>query len=59
MTLISAEYIGDGLYMIDKGYNIAIAVNDHRNEVAFIDVEDIDKTIQYLQKVKERLKNGN
>lgn len=58
MNLIPAEYMGDGLYMIDKGYNIAVAVNDHRNEVAFIDVEDIDRAIQYLQKVKERI-DGN
>lgn len=54
--LVPPEYIGDGLYIIDHGYNVAIAVNDHRNEVAFIDVDDIDKVIQYLQKVKDEKK---
>jgi len=54
--LIPSTYIGDGLYMTDHGYNVAIAVNHHLNEVAFIDAPDIDKAIEYLQKVKENLK---
>jgi hypothetical protein len=49
-------YIGDGLYMEDEGDWVAIAVNHHANTVAFIDIEDIDKVISYLQKVKETLK---
>jgi hypothetical protein len=54
--LVPVEYIGDGLYIKDNGFNVAIAINDHRNEVAYIDMDDIDKAIEYLQKVKERLK---
>ena len=50
-------HIGDGLYMIDYGYNVAIAVNDHKNEVAYINIEDIDKVINYLQKIKENDKD--
>lgn len=53
--VIPPTHIRDGLYMTDYGYNVAIAVNNHRNEVAFIDIEDIDKVISYLQKVKENL----
>jgi len=49
-------HIGDGLYMIDKGCNIAIAVNHHTNEVAFIDTMDLDTALDYLQKVKNRIK---
>jgi hypothetical protein len=56
--LIKPEYIGDGLYMKDGGYQVAIAVNHHTNDVAFIDMHDIDRAINYLQKVKERI-NGN
>lgn len=51
--LIPTEHIGDGLYMIDRGYQVAIAVNHHSNEVAFIDIDDVDRAINYLQKVKE------
>lgn len=59
MNLIPPEHMGDGLYIIDKGHSVAIAVNDHRNEVAYLEVDNIDKTIEYLQKVKERMNNGN
>lgn len=50
---ITPQHIGDGLYMIDYGYQVAIAVNNHYNEVAFIDIDDIDKAISYLQRVKD------
>lgn len=53
--LIPPEHIGDGLYMIDMGYSVAIAVNHHTNEVAYIDSSDIDRAINYLQKVKENM----
>jgi hypothetical protein len=55
-NLIPLEYIGGGLYMIDTGYNVAIAVGNHKHIVAYIDIDDIDKAIDYLNKVKERLK---
>jgi hypothetical protein len=53
--LIEPEHIGDGLYMRDNGWNIAIAVNHHENEVAFIDSRNIDTAIIYLTRVRERL----
>jgi hypothetical protein len=55
-NLVPAEHIGDGLYMKDNEWNVAIAVNHHLNEVAYIDMSDIDRAIEYLQKVKERIK---
>ncbi len=54
-NLIPPRHIGDGLYMIDNGYNVAIAINYHNNEVAYIDMTYIDAAIQYLNKVKERI----
>lgn len=54
-NLISPEHIGDGLYMKDNGYNIAIAVNHHENEVAYIDTYYIDRAIEYLNKVKDKI----
>lgn len=55
--LIPAQHIGDGLYFTDEGYGINIAVNDHRNSVAWLDMQDISAAIEYLQKVKERIQN--
>lgn len=54
--LIPAAHIGDGLYFTDIGYSIEIAVNHHTNTVASLDISDIDRAIQYLQNVKNRLK---
>lgn len=56
-TLIEPSHIGDGLYMIDKGYCVHIAANDHRNTVAVLDMDHIDRAIQYLQAVKQRIEN--
>lgn len=53
--IIPAEHIGDGLYLTDIGYAIEIAVNHHNNTVATIDINDIDRAIEYLQKVQEKL----
>jgi len=56
INLIEPEHIGDGLYMIDERYCVFIAVNHHKNIVANIDINDIDKAIDYLNKVKNRIK---
>ncbi len=54
---INPEHVGDGLYLIDLGYAVEIAVNDHRNVVAAIDIDHIDNVINYLQKVKNKIKD--
>lgn len=54
--LIESQHIGDGLYFLDKGYYISIAVNHHLNTVAVLDISDLDRAIAYLQAVKNRLK---
>lgn len=41
---------------IVSGYNVAIAINDHANEIAYIEIDDVDKVINYLQKVKDNRK---
>lgn len=53
--LIPPQHIGDGLYMKDNGWNVAIAVNHHENNVAYIDMNDIDTAIDYLKRVKQRI----
>ncbi len=55
MKLIEAKHIGDGLYFIDKDYCVEIAVNHHLNTVAVLDISDLDKAIEYLQEVKNRI----
>lgn len=50
--LIPPVHIGDGLYLEDEGDCVSIAVNDHRYKVAYINIEDIDRVISYLQKHK-------
>jgi len=58
-NLITPEHIGDCLYMTDNGYEILIAVNHHNNTVASLDIEDLEKAINYLNKVKKRLNKSN
>jgi len=55
-NLIPPEHIGNGLYVMDNGYYVVIAVNHHKNAVAYIDINDIDRAIDYLTRVKKRLK---
>lgn len=55
---IPAEHIGDGLYFTDINYAVNIAVNRHDNIVAMLDIHDIDRAINYLEKVKSKNKNG-
>lgn len=53
---IEPSYIGGGLYFLDKGYSVEIAVDYHLNTVASLDIHDIDNAIEYLKKVKNNLK---
>lgn len=57
-NLIKTEHVGDGLYLTDSGYSVDIAVNHHTNTVAYIDINDIDRVIAYLQSVKNRLEQN-
>ena len=56
MKIVEPKHIGDGLYFLDDGYCVNIAVNHHTNTVAVLDIDDIDKAIEYLQEVKKNLK---
>jgi hypothetical protein len=53
--LIPPQHIGDGLYMKDEGWRVSIAANHHENNVASIDMNDIDTAIEYLKRVKQRI----
>ena len=56
-TLVRPEHIGDGLYFLDGGWCVNIAVNHHLNTVAVLDMEDLDRAIEYLMAVKQRIKS--
>ena len=51
--VIPPEHIGDGLYMVDDGDCVAIAVNDHRYKVAYIDIEVPSQGINLSQLIQE------
>lgn len=53
--LVDPVHIGDGLYFLDRGWCVDIAVNHHTNTVAVLDTMDIDRAIQYLLEVKKRI----
>jgi hypothetical protein len=55
--LIPPTHIGDGLYMEDESFRVSIAVNHHENKVAYIDIDDLDRAIEYLNAVKQRIQN--
>ena len=57
--LVQPEHVGDGLYLTDEGYNIAISANHHLNKVAYIDTNDIERVIDYLNQVKKRIETNN
>ena len=56
--LIPPVHIGDGLYFIDDSYHVEIAVNSHNNVVAYLDIEDVQRAIDYLTKVQKRITNN-
>lgn len=56
--LIPPVHIGDGLYFIDKDHQVEIAIYTHNNVVAYLDIEDVQRAIDYLTKVQKRITNN-
>ena len=52
--LILPQHIGNGLYMLDNGYSIEIAVNHHENVVAILDRADYQTAIDYITRCKKQ-----
>lgn len=53
------EYIGDGVYLSFDGYQVWIAVNDHRNKVVAIEPMVAPLLISYLNKAFDRKPEKN
>lgn len=48
------KYIGDGVYVSFDGYNICIAVNDHRNEVVALEPSVVNNLKEYFQEIEDK-----
>ena len=52
--LLPSEYLGDGVYVKDEGHQLAISVNDHRNEpVVFLDPYALKALVRYAKRCDE------
>jgi hypothetical protein len=50
---IPPDHLGDGVYVEDLGYAIAIRVNDHRNEpVVIMEPSVLEALIRYYERTK-------
>ena len=48
------KYLGDGLYAKFDGFQIALMVNDHRNEpVAYLDSQVMENLVEYIKDLKQ------
>lgn len=48
--VLPPQYIGDGVYIHDEGYRVALAVNHHNNKVVYMEKEEIDNFIEYVRR---------
>lgn len=49
-------YLGDGVYVSFDGYQVWVAVNDHRNKVVAFEPEVAARLVDYFDKVFDRKK---
>ena len=48
------DYIGDGVYVTDEGYAIALRVNDHRNEpVVCLEPDVLAALVRYAERCEQ------
>ena len=45
-------HLGDGVYIHDEGYRIALAVNHHDNKVIYMEKNEIEGLIAYAKRAK-------
>lgn len=45
------QYIGDGVYASFDGYQVWLAVNDHRNKVVALEPVVAENLVKYFNKV--------
>jgi len=50
--LLQPDYIGDGVYVHDKGYQLVLALNHHDNKVVYLEKEVLEALIRYAKRAK-------
>jgi Holliday junction resolvase len=50
--LLEPSHLGDGVYVHDEGFRIAIAVNHHSNKVVYMEENEILGLIEYAKRAK-------
>ena len=50
--LLKPRHLGDGVYIHDEGYRIALAVNHHENKVIYMEKSEIEGLINYAMEAK-------
>ena len=43
------RHLGDGAYVHDEGFQIALAVNHHENKVLYLDASAYKKLVAYVE----------
>ena len=51
------EYLGDGVYASFDGFQVWLAVNDHRNKVVALEDTVMANLIRYNAKIEQYIKN--
>ena len=53
-TLVPPDYLGDGVYVSDEGYAIAVRVGDHRTApVLHLEPDVLDALVRYSERCKQ------
>lgn len=50
--ILKPDYLGDGVYVHDKGYGLSLAVNHHLNEVIFLEDTVLLALINYAKRAE-------
>lgn len=49
------DYLGDGVYASFDGYQVWLAVNDHRNKVVALEPSVLDALYRYRQRLSQEI----
>ena len=50
--LLKPDYIGDGVYVHDEGYQLVLAVNYHDNKVLYLEKDVLEALIRYAKRAE-------
>ena len=48
--LLPPSHLGDGVYVHDEGFRLALAVNHHENKVIYMEAHEIYALIAYAKR---------